>query len=203
MAAILAVVLLSWYGCVQFQHNLALSFSSPYLLISVGATETYQAHFVTEGFTDRGVSLFVASTSAPNAAPILVEDLFGPWCRFRDATWSGDGSVIACRADVITKDAVEAARKERTYDDPSLPPSDRTLYACAYDFREAKAIVLKRFSLHAKADWEAHSRKIEELLKLHGARGKEVTQREIDERDEKMDWAQWQVYLTARRRPPL
>jgi hypothetical protein len=202
LAVILVIGLLSWYGCVQFERNLALSFSSPYLFISVGATETYQSHFVTEGFQDRGVSLFVASASSGHAGPILIENLDAPWCRFQTAVWSGDGSVIACRADVITDEAIDSARKERKYGDGYLPPSDCTLYACAYDFRDAKAIVMNRSSLGAKTDWEAHSWKIEELLKLRGGPGKEVTQREIDEQNEKMDWAKWQVYLTASRVPP-
>jgi hypothetical protein len=201
--AIVAIGLLGWYGCVQFKHRFLLTMDSPYLFVSDGAMEAYQAHFVTEGFQDRGISLFVSPTSGSDKAPTLVDDLAAPWCRFGEAVWSSDGSVIACRAHVTTEDAVNSARKERKNDEFYLPPTDCTPYACAYDFREAKAIVMKRSSFGRKADWEAHSQKIEELLKARGGLGGKVTEQEIDEHKKKMDWTQWQRYNTARRRARL
>lgn len=188
---------LACYGVVKVGREYTLGMVSPRLFVSTGATEEWQAHFLTGGFRNRGISLFVSSASESQDAVELVEHLN---CRpgFVNAVWSRDGTVIACRVDVTTKeDAAESARKAHDKEYSFQPPPHGTFFACAYDFRQGKSIVLRSLGYGALAEWEMHSSAIEELLKSRGGLAKGIVEHEITEQSKKLDWAQWQIYKDA------
>lgn len=198
---VVGVIGLACYGFVQATRKLELGFSSPYVFVSTGATEEWQTHFLTEGFQDRGIYLLVRPVDESPDNLVLVADLAWFANYFDTAVWSGDGSVIACRANVgIREDATESARKEQDLDHVFQPIVQHTFFACAYDFRQGETIVLRHPCESSRAEWEVHSKTIEELLKSRGGLGKEISSNEIKEQSTKLDWALWQVYQNARRR---
>lgn len=199
IAIVLAVGLLGLavYGFVQFGRGLEMTFSRPDLYLSLGTTKDCQAHFLEEGFQDRFLSLFVASSLEQNAAPKLVADLDWTTKCFDSAVWSRDGSVIACRANVVTEDAAEAAKESQGKAGSFHGKPDYLPFSCAYDFREKKSFVFKPNDRGSRQDWEAHSNAIKELLDSRGGPGKEITRQEIDRQKQKLDWAGWQVYRRA------
>jgi hypothetical protein len=200
IALVAGLIVLACYGFVQCLHKYTLGMLSPQLLVSTNGTEGYQSHFLMEGFRSRGFALFVPLTIKSAGDLKLVADLSSQANYFHSAVWSRDGSVIACRADVITsEDAAELYRpkKDNTY--KSKP--QYTPYACAYDFREGKSYVFKSNGYHPRSDWDIHSKAIEEVLESRGGLGKEVSKQEIDEESKKLDWTEWQMYQSAMRQP--
>lgn len=193
IAAVLGVAALglACYGVVRSLCEFELEFGSPYLFVSVCPETRHEAHFLTEGFQERCVSLFVRPGDESSSEPMCVAELAWSANRFDGAAWSGDGSVIACRANVEIRD--------NTTDERNKIYSGK-FYSVAYDFRERKAIVWNGPGEASRGEWEAHSHTIDTLLKSRGGLGEGVTSNEIRARNKKLDWGEWQVYRKAMRR---
>lgn len=174
------------YGLMRLQRSVYMSFGRPCLFVSSGVTEGYQAHFVTEGFVDRGIDFYIVSDVESQEKLIFVANLVYP-NQFLSAVWSRDGAVVACRADVFPNEAAtELVQKKRNEDDVIEPMLGFTYYVVAYDFQERNSFVLESsYSHHPLADWAAHSKAIGELLESHGGLGKEMSECEIVEQSKK------------------
>ena len=109
---VVGVVVLAWYGCVQFNRKMELTFTSPCLFVYTGSMEN-QAHLMLMGLQDRGLCLFV-QPAKENLSSIKYIDDLALYARNWEAIWSLDGSVIAIR-------------------------SGAKLFVCAYDFQTRKS----------------------------------------------------------------
>ena len=180
LAIVVAAGLIALVGLAyrQFAIRTEMGFESPMLFVSTGPGIGNHAQFVTSGFQDRGISLFVSPAIESQAAPVLVAHLEIDRNLFDSAVWSGDGTVIACR------------RKTDLHED---------LYCYAYDFVQCKPLMPNGVSassigLGSPIDWHAHSSMVRQLIALRGGLGPQVTRGDIEAGSRKMDWTQWQAY---------
>ncbi len=201
---VVGLIALACYGCVQFTHKFTLSMASPHLFSSTSTNPKYQAHFLISGFRTRDIAFFASSTIESPECLKLIAHLEWNYVDFSGAVWSRDGSVIACRAIVMTKENLAELEKQKLDKDAPYKPIPQILpYTSAYDFREEKAIVMERGRYNTRSEWETHSKIIEELLESRGGAGKKITRQEIEKESKKLDWSEWQPYVTAESRKPM
>lgn len=77
---------------------------------------------------------------------------------FRDACWSVDGSVVACRAALIV------------YNRAPTNVLDSTVFTHTYDFRNGQPIVAPKDDTDEETGWDARNQKIEALLQERGGK---------------------------------
>lgn len=171
VSCLLLVLLVGGY--VYFRLIFPYKWTSPTMLAVESPARAGKALFITEGFVDRGVALYIVEEAVTSGAREIDSLDFDGRRWFHDAVWSSDGSVIGIRCRVLN--------------------SSDLVFTHTYDFREKKSIVPSTLGgSDTKEYWDTHSAKIEELISSRGGEGVRVVG--IREKSQKMSFWEWKRF---------
>ena len=156
------------------------SFSSPYLsVVTSPESPSNEVWLLTEGFVDRGVSLFVKSPSINGGKPkrITALDWDGLYS-FKNLRWSGDGRLAILSVRLAGDDWPEVA-------------------AFGFDFSTGTAIVPTwqgRYTTSPKSlnEWRRHEESLMDVVQNHGGIAKSGIDRETLKSKSRKIWV-WQI----------
>ncbi|HBC87761.1 MAG TPA: hypothetical protein DCZ94_12470 [Lentisphaeria bacterium] len=144
-------------GIQQFRKEMHKGFMNPLIYESPSPSQMGKAMFVTQGFQDRGMHLYISDNKA-RQENIDVGEIFWSHTKATRATWSKDGSIIACENDI----------------------GNHEYFSYVYDFQKdilyyppGISWCSAEYNLSEEA-WAEHSQKMKLLIDERGGRTKDI-----------------------------